>query len=342
MGDFHVVTGATGLLGSHVAELLRQRGLAVRALVRPGADTTLLRRWGVQCVQADLERPETLPPALADAAVVYHCAARVGDWGPRQLYQRAIVQALDNLLQACQAAEVGRVVHVSSINVYGRTPPPPGGFDEEAPLGQKLWWWDYYCQAKIAAEQLVRAYPHPWTIVRPSWIYGPRDRNSFPRVLRAMQAGQVRIIGPGTNRLNILYVEDVADAVIRAGTTAAAVGRIYNLSSRGEVTQKEFLDALARELHLPPVTRQISYPLAFTYAFLSESWGRLLGWSQPPPVTRYAVALVGRPTNFRTERAEKELGWSPRTHPYEGLRRTLEWFRPQLGKIHPSDLENRT
>ncbi|MFQ3592212.1 MAG: NAD-dependent epimerase/dehydratase family protein [Gemmataceae bacterium] len=325
-----MVTGATGLLGSHVAEQLRLRGYPVRAVVRPNADTSQLRSWGVECVEADLERPETLLPAVEQAAVVYHCAARVGDWGPRRLYQRAIVEAVGNLLIACQAGQVGRVVHVSSINVYGRTTPPPEGFDEDAPLGQRLWWWDYYCQAKIDAEQLVRASPRPWTILRPSWFYGPRDRNSFPRVVKAMRAGHVRIIGDGNNRLNILYVQDIADAVIRAGTTPAAAGRIYNLSSRGEVTQKEFLDALARVLGLPLVRQQISYSLAFTYAFLGEAWGRLRGHREPPAVTRYAVALVGRPTSYRTERAEKELGWCPQTHPYDGLRRTWEWYRPVL------------
>ena len=330
MADFHLVTGATGLLGSHVAEQLRQRGYPVRALVRKGTDTALLQSWGVECVVADLERPQTLPAALDGVAVVYHCAARVGDWGPRELYQRAIVDAVGNLLIACQSAGVGRVVHVSSINVYGRTPPPPGGFDEEQPLGQRLWWWDYYCRAKIDAEDLVRAYPRPWTIVRPSWIYGPRDRNSFPRVVRAMQAGRVRVIGDGSNRLNIVYVADIADAVIRAGTTPGAVGRAYNLSSRGDVTQREFLDALCRELNLPPITRHISYSLAFTYGFLAEAWGRAVGWREPPPVTRYAVALVGRPTSYRIERAAQELGWTPQTHAMEGLRRTLEWYRPML------------
>jgi nucleoside-diphosphate-sugar epimerase len=330
MADLHVVTGATGLLGSHVVEQLRAAGHRVRALVRPSADTTLLHQWGVECVPADLEDAASLPRALEGADVVYHCAARVGDWGPWPLFQRAIVEAVGNLLIACQQAEVGRVVHVSSINVYGRLPPRPEGIGEDEPLGQKLWWWDYYCRAKIEAEALVCAYPRPWTILRPSWIYGPRDRNSFPRVVRALQERRVRIIGDGHNRLNIVYVADIADGVIRAGTTAGAAGRAYNLSSRGEVTQREFLDALTRELGLPPITGQISYQAAFTWGFLSEAWGRAVGWTTPPAVTRYAVALVGRATNYRIERAAQELGWSPRTPPLEGLSRTLQWYRPLL------------
>src|SRR5947208_17141941 len=80
----NVLTGATGLLGNHIAEQLVERGERVRALVRPTSDTTFLRTLGVELIEGDLSRPETLPPALAGASVVYHCAARVGDWVPWQ------------------------------------------------------------------------------------------------------------------------------------------------------------------------------------------------------------------------------------------------------------------
>ncbi|MGL4550770.1 MAG: NAD-dependent epimerase/dehydratase family protein, partial [Gemmataceae bacterium] len=187
MGGLHVVTGATGLLGSHVAELLRKRGERVRALVRASSDTAFLRSLGVELAEGDLENAAALPAAVDGADVVYHCAARVGDWGPWPLFQKAVIEATGNLLVACQAAGVGRFLHVSSINVYGHLPPREGRIAEDEPLGQNLWLWDHYCRAKIEAEGLVRAYPRPWTIVRPSWMYGPRDRTSLPRVVTAIR-----------------------------------------------------------------------------------------------------------------------------------------------------------
>lgn len=328
MAPLNVVTGATGLLGSHVVEQLRHRGERVRALVRPSSDTAWLRERGVELAIGDLEDATTLLAGVEGADVVFHCAARVGDWGPWSLFRRAVVEATGNLLVACQTAGVGRFLHVSSINVYGHLPPGEGLLTEDEPLGQNLWWWDHYCRAKIEAEGLVRACPVPWTIVRPSWMYGPRDRNSFPRVVRAIETGQARIVGDGTNRLNIVYAADVADGVVRAATTPAAVGRAYNLSSRGDVTQRDFLDAITIALGAPRVTRHVPYGLAFTGGFLMEALGRTLGWSRPPALTRYAVALIGRSTRFSIERARQELGWVPTVHPMDGLRRTLEWFRP--------------
>src|SRR4051812_32150143 len=98
----NVITGATGLLGSHIAEQLVERGERVRALVRPTSDTTFLRTLGVELVEGDLSKPATLPGAVAGADVVYHCAARVGDWGPWRLFKAEVVDATANLLDACK------------------------------------------------------------------------------------------------------------------------------------------------------------------------------------------------------------------------------------------------
>src|SRR5262249_10483057 len=159
---------------------LAARGERVVALVRAGSDTAFLRQLGAGLVVGDLNDPASLPPAFAGAAVVYHCAARVGDWGPWRLFQNAIVAATANVLEACAAGGAGRLLHVRRTNVYA--PPPRDGppLTEDDPLGRRLWLWDHYCRAKVEAERLVRASRVPWTVVRPSWMYGPRDRNSLP------------------------------------------------------------------------------------------------------------------------------------------------------------------
>ena len=120
--------------------------------------------------------------------MVYHCAARVGDWGPWRAFQREVIDATANLLDACRDAGVGRVLHVSSIIVYGHPHIRQEQFTEDEPLGQNLWMWDNYCRAKVRAEELCRQYPGDLTIVRPSWIYGPRDRHDA--AARAQGAGR--------------------------------------------------------------------------------------------------------------------------------------------------------
>ncbi len=325
----NVITGATGLLGSHIAEQLRESGERVRALVRPTSDTNFLKQLGVELAFGDLNDPASLPGVLAGADVVYHCAARVGDWGPWRVFQREIIDATAHLLNACRTAGVGRVLHVSSIIVYGHPQIRDARFTEDEPLGQNLWLWDYYCQAKVRAEQLCRQYQGDLTIVRPSWIYGPRDRTTLPRILKALDAGRVAIIGRGDNLLNIVYAGDVAEGAIRAATNSRAKGEAYNLSSGGEITQDEFLNLLAEGLGRPPIRGHVSYQFAYWGGFVSEVIGRMIRMRRPPHLTRYAVAVIGRSTRFSIAKAHDHLGWQPRVDIREGVRRTLEWYRKE-------------
>ncbi len=321
---WNLVTGATGLLGSHVAEQLLARGEGVRALVRPGSDTSFLRSLGAELVEGDLSHPASLPAAVAGADVVYHSAGRVSDWGPWRSFHESIVTATANLLDACRAGGVGRVLHVSSLIVYGHPPREGPPLTEESPLGQHLWVWDYYCRAKIEAEGQVRRYPGDWTIVRPSWTYGPRDRNTMPRVLTALRKGRGRVVGTGDNRLNIVHAADVADGALRAADHPGAVGQAYNLSSEGAISQRELIDALTDLLALPRLRKHVPYKLAFLGGLLAEAWGRALRQRRPPTLTRYAVALIGRSTRYSIAKARQELGWAPKMPPLDGLRRALE------------------
>jgi nucleoside-diphosphate-sugar epimerase len=338
----NVLTGATGLLGSHIAELLATRGERVRALVRPGSDTTFLRGLGAELAVGDLGDPASLRRAVAGADVVYHCAAKVGEWGPWAEYQTQIIDATRNLLDACRAGSVGRVLHVSSITVYGHPRLRPGQlFTEDEPLGQNLWLRDHYVRAKIRAEELVRAYPGDATIIRPSWIYGPRDRTTLPRLLKALAAGRVFLIGDGDNFLNLIYAGDVAEGAVRAANHAGAVGRAYNLSSEGELTQRQFLDALTDLLGLPRTRRRIPFRVAYGVGWFSEMIGHAIRLRRPPHITRYAVSLVGRPTQFSTARAREELGWRPCVPAALGLRRTLEWYQETGVKVGAAPAPDR-
>src|SRR5205085_5431083 len=115
----NVVTGATGLLGSHIALALTERGEQVRALARSDRNTEFLRHLGVELVHADLLQPDSLQAAVAGADVVYHCAARVGNWGTWKQFREDIVDSTGNLLAASARAGVGRFLHVSSLSAYG-------------------------------------------------------------------------------------------------------------------------------------------------------------------------------------------------------------------------------
>jgi nucleoside-diphosphate-sugar epimerase len=322
-----VVTGATGLVGSHLVEKLAGRGERVRALVRPASDTTFLREHAVELAVGDLHDPASLRRAVAGADVVFHCAARVSDWGPWAQFQADTIDTTRNLLEACRAEGVAQLLHVSSVAVYGRPRLGPAEqVTEETPLGQRFRLWDYYGQAKLRAEALVRQYYPAAAIIRPVWIYGSRDRITMPRVIEALRAERVPIIGAGTNYLNIVYAGDVAEAALLAANHRGAAGQAYNVSSEGEVTQAELLGTLTDTLGLPRIRRHVPYALAARWAFLLELWGRLLRRPRPPTITRKAVSLISRSTRFSTAKARTQLGWQPRVAIQEGVKRTLEWY----------------
>ncbi len=327
----HLVTGGTGLLGSHLAEQLVKRGEPVRALVRPGSDTSFLRSLGVELHQGDLTDPASLQSGLKGVETVYHAASKVGDWGAWKEFRRDVIDATMRLLEACTAAEVRRLVLVSSTSAYGHPKPRPEPITEAEPLGDRFWFWDYYTRAKVAAERLTwdwhRRTGLPVTVIRPSWIYGPRDRTSIFRLARSLERGRVWILGDGSNRLNSVYAGNVAEACLLAARNPAAVGQAYNITADGFITQCEFLNLFADQLGLPRPRRRMPYPLAFGAALVMEALFRLLQRRRPPLVTRYAIWLLGRRTDYSTAKVERELGWKPTIGYEEGTRLTAEWFR---------------
>jgi nucleoside-diphosphate-sugar epimerase len=322
----NVVTGATGLLGSHIVEKLAARGERVRALVRASSDTRFLQALGVEVVSGDLGEPTSLAAAMRGAAVVYHCGARVGDWGAWSDFRSQVIDATRNVAAACRAGGVGRLLHVSSISVYGH-PRQRDTITEDEPLGQHLRFLDHYGRATIAAEEQLQALGAAVTIVRPSWIFGPRDRNGVPRLVSALRGRWVRIQGQGDNLVNIVHAGDVAEGAIAAANWPGAAGRAYHLCSEGELTQRQYLDAWTDALGLSRIERHISSRQAYLGGLCGDIVARALRWRRPPHISRYSVALLARPTTYSIARAKEELGWQPRTPLRDAIRGAVDWYR---------------
>jgi len=325
----NLVTGATGLLGSHVVEQLAAAGQPVRAMVRPTSDTRLLDKWGVEQAVGDITDPRSLGEAMGGVKRVYHVAAQVGDWGPWRRFVAVTIDGTRNMLAAAKDAGVERFLHVSSISAYGHPDGEGMVLDESAPLGVDLHKWSYYSRAKVEAERLAWAAHEagdvPVTVVKPSWLYGPRDRASMPRLVRAVRAGKAKLIGDGSNRLNLTHAGNVAEGCILAATSEKALGQAYNLSCDGAITQREYFDRIAECLGCPPVTRSVPYKVAYSAAFVMELFGHALRRKKPPLVTRYSVWLMGRRCFFSSDKAREELDWQPRVGYEEGIRRAVEW-----------------
>jgi nucleoside-diphosphate-sugar epimerase len=233
------------------------------------------------------------------------------------------------MVEAAARAGVRRFLHVSSISAYGHPDGKGLVLDETAPLGQDLHRWSYYSRAKVEAEAIVRAAHEkgdvPVTVIRPSWLYGERDRTSMPRLIRALRAGKGRLIGDGSNRLNLTYAGNEADGCILAANAPQAAGQAYNLCNDGEITQAEYLNKIAARIGAEPVVRKVPYRVAYAAALMMEVFGRAVGRKSPPLVTRYTVWLIGRRVVFSSEKIERELGYRPAVAYDEGIDRAVRW-----------------
>jgi nucleoside-diphosphate-sugar epimerase len=328
----NLVTGATGLLGSHIVEQLRRRNRPVRVLVRRGSDRAWLETQKVEFVEGDISDPTSLQRACAGVDVVYHAAAKVGDWGPWGEFQRVTIDGTRNALEAAIAAKARRFVHISSISVYGYYTKDQT-VDETFATAYNLYRWAYYSRSKVLAEQLAweaqRRGQIEVTVIRPAWIYGPRDRTTIARLYDMITKGRAKILGRGDNRLNVVYAGNVAEAAVTAASLPQAAGEVFNCSNDGEITQQVYFDLLARACGAPPVRRHVPYRLAYAVGFVLECLGHLFAWKRPPFVTRYAVWLMGRRSFFSAEKARRLLNWQP-TVPYEvGVPLTVKWYLEQ-------------
>jgi nucleoside-diphosphate-sugar epimerase len=320
-----LVTGAAGFLGSHVTDLLLASGERPRVLIRPGDGRGPLEAAGADIYTGDIGDRATIGAALRGVDRVLHCAARTGPWGPAADYERTNVRGLETLVTAALAAGVRRVVHVSSITVHGND--VGGQADETAPLREEP---NPYSRSKVAGERLlerlIRDQGAPVTIVRPGWIYGPRDTASFARLARMIERGQMIMFGRGTNHLPLIYARDAARGVLLASAADGAEGRPYLLVNDEPVTQRDFLRAIAAGLGAPAPTRHLPYRLATLAGAIAEDLGRLAGRRQPPSVMRYGIQLLGGENRFIISRSRRELGFSPHVDLAEGVRRSVEWY----------------
>lgn len=342
--DLLLVTGATGLVGSHVVERARKDGIPVRVLVRAGSDTKLLDEWAVEKVPGDMSDADSLKKAVAGATHIVHCAAKVGDWGPVEDYRAVNVRGVEELLSAvAEAASFGpeagsfrhaaagslkRYVHISSLGVY-EARDHYGTDESEPPCTKGI---DGYTLTKVECEQVVQQHiaekSLPAVILRPGFIYGPRDRTVLPRILKNMKAGKVKFLGSGEQLMNNTFVGNLTDAVFLALNKDGVTGRTYNITDGRLVTKLEFLNTIAELAGYPKPTKHVPLGVAKTAAAVLEKLWKLLGKKEAPTPSKATIKFLGFNLDYSIQRAKDELGYEPRVDFQEGIKSAVKWAKP--------------
>jgi nucleoside-diphosphate-sugar epimerase len=223
---------------------------------------------------------------------------------------------------------VQRIIHASSITVYGHH--LHGIVTEDNPFRTED---NPYSRSKIAGEKLianlVKDSGAPVVIVRPGWIYGPRDSASFGRFVSLIEAGKGFLVGSGKNIVPVVYVRDVAQGLIKAGDAGdGVIGRAYTIADDRRVTQAQYLNMIADCLQVPYITRKLPYPALYAAGRAAELAWQAMGWrnAAPPPVTTYGVSLLGRDQVFSIGRAWHELGYQPEYDIAHGVAEGVKWY----------------
>ena len=343
-GDVCLVTGATGFIGGRLAQRLAGEGYQVRCLVRPTSDTSRLDELDVEIAVGDLTKKRSLTRAAEGCSYAVHCGAQVSDWGTTQEIARTNVQGTRNLLEACVAASVARVIHFSTTDVYGY---PGRGAVDETYVATRFRNW--YAQTKLAAEAEVRraerAEKLEVVILRPATVYGPHSTDVVGEIARAMRSGNMLLVDRGRAIAGLCYVDNLIDAAILALGHEAAPGHAFNVSDGLDVTWKEFTDGLAEGLGYSQVRWSLPYWTANAVGVSLEHGYRLLRrttrLNPKPLLSRQAVHVLGTDQDFSNRKAREVLGWEPRVDYEAGLEATVAWLNSEQGRLAAGGVRRR-
>ena len=323
------ITGATGMLGSHIAERLRNEGVGIRALVRKTSNVELLKSMNAELVTGDLADEDlTFGECVEGVDYVFHVAANVDDWADFGDMRRINVLGVKKLLEACAGRPIKRFVYVSSQAVLGMG--RQDDVDETAPYVHT---GDAYNETKIEAEQLVLQAGKndglPVVAVRPPYIYGPRDRQFFPRLIGALRDGSFMYIAKGEALFTLVYVRNLVDALMLAAGEDAAVGQTYIIADDEPITRRELVEMICEEMGYPKPAKSVPLWLAKALCPVFESIARLKKTGEPPRLNRFRLKFMATHTTFNLSKAKQDLGYAPRYRCRDALRESIRWFKEQ-------------
>lgn len=334
-----LVTGATGLVGSHIVERLAQEGWSVRALVRDQRAAAWLRELGAE----DLARGDVLDAGSLGAAArgcdaIFHTAAAItpsaGGW---EAYRSLNIDGTAAIIGASRESGA-RLLHLSSVAVYGPHARfrPDGERTTEAtplsPLPERA----FYARSKRESEQLVlgaHAGGEIWaTAIRPDVIYGRRDRQFVPRFGRMLTTLHLMPLpGGGRNTLAIVHASNVADGAYRAATSELAGGKAYNIANEGDVTFAEFVKLAARGLGTRVLAPSVPMALLQGALVAAQRVSRALHLPGAGVLQHATLGFVGRDNPFSSDLARRELGWTPVVDPREAIVDAFRWWLAHRG-----------
>lgn len=319
-----LVTGGGGFLGQAICRLLVERGHAVASFNR--GSYPALDAIGVRQLRGDLADATAVMAAARGMDAIFHNAAKAGGWGRYESYRLANVVGTDNVLAACRAYGIGKLVYTSTPSVtHCATRAVQGGNEANTPYAERF--NAAYPATKAIAEKAVLA-ANDATLatvaLRPRLIWGPGDNHLLPRLVARARAGRLRFVGDGGNLIDTTCIDNAAQAHVEAfdhlAIGAACAGKAYFISNGQPHSLRETINALLAAVDAPQVHGTIPFAVAYAAGAVLESAWRVLPLKGEPPMTRFLAEQLATAHWYDISAARRDFGYVPTVSFEAGLR----------------------
>lgn len=325
-----LVTGARGFLGKKIVKKLLEKRYQVVAFSRTIDDE--LKQLPITTISGDITNYDDIYNALKGIDGVFHVASKVGMWGTKDEFYQTNVLGTEQLIKACINRKVKKLVYTSTPSVvFGKD--SLKGVDETTPYPKK--YLTHYAETKAQAERLVLEANGQselvTTALRPHLIYGEDDPNLLPRLALAAKKHRLKMIGLGTNLVDVIYVDNAADSHIKAYEVlchgSRNEGKAYFIAQERAVNCWEFINQLLEMAGAPKVKRSIPMSLAYAIGAIIEILFTVFKIKKiEPPMTRFIALQLGTSHFFNLSNARNDFGHNPKIT----IEQSLEIMREKL------------
>lgn len=320
-----LVTGSNGFVGSVLSRELTIRGYEVTGMVRATSDLCFIDDTGIKTCTGDLTDPECLKEHVKGMDYVINVSGKSSDWGPYDIFHKVNTQGVVNIIEACMEADVKRFVQISSVAIHGLgrhvdTTEDGPFYDTHIP----------YCVTKKLGEEKAFEYykkhSYPVTAIRPGNVFGENDRTTILQLAEVLQKRKMPYVGGGKYLTCPTYITNLTDAIILAMEKDEAVGEAFLITDGMKITWKEYTQKLCDALGVKEHWLSVPGWLARFMGISMESLFKMIGSKTPPPLTVYRTKQVSNHYHFNVDKAERLLGWKPKTDVNTGIQRAVKWY----------------